>query len=235
MPTTNRILNALPRADYDRLAPHLQPVQLSLGDILYHPDESLTYVYFPRHGTVSVIALLADGKSVEVGMVGNEGLFGLSALLGSNTVPLEALVQLPGDALRIRADLLKREFNQCGSLQDLILHYTQAFIIQIAQTAACNGTHSIEGRLARWLLMCQDRARSDELPLTHEFMSNMLGIRRSGVTEAAGNLQSAGLIKYHRGHVTVIDREGLQAKACECYEIVRREFGRLLGDNGHGH
>ena len=227
-PTANRILNALSPAEYARLAPHLEPVSLSGGEVLYRPDEATTHVYFPNRGTVSVVSVFEDGGSVEVGIVGNEGLFGVSVLLGSVTSPLEALVQLPGDALRIRADLLKQEFKKCSALLDLILRYTQAFIIQIAQAAACNRAHQVEGRLARWLLMCQDRARADKLELTHEFIAAMLGIRRAGVTEAAGALQRAGIIKYHRGHITIIDRKGLEAASCECYRVVQQEFARLL-------
>ena len=227
--TANRILNALSPAEYARLAPHLEPVSLSGGEVLYHPDEPVTYLYFPQRGTVSVVSVFEDGGSVEVGMVGNEGMFGVNALLGSITSPLEALVQLPGDALRIRADLLKQEFNKCGPLHDLILRYTQAYIIQIAQASACNRAHNVEGRLARWLLMCQDRALVGELALTQEFIADMLGIRRAGVTEAAGALQRAGMIKYHRGHIIIIDRKGLEAASCECYHIVQQEFARLLG------
>jgi CRP-like cAMP-binding protein len=225
----NRILSALPPAEYERLAHHLEPVSLSRGEILYRPEEPITHVYFPNRGTVSVVSVFADGGSVEVGMVGNEGLFGVSVLLGSVRSPLEAVVQLPGDALRMRADLLRQEFNKCGALHDVVLQYTQAFIIQIAQAAACNCAHHVEGRLARWLLMCQDRAMSDELALTHEFIAGMLGIRRAGVTEAACALQNAGVMRYKRGHITILDRDALEAASCECYFIVKQEFDRLLG------
>jgi CRP-like cAMP-binding protein len=232
-PSANRILNALSTADYACLAPHLEPVSLSRGEVLYDPDEPIEHVYFPNRGTVSIVSIFADGGSVEVGMVGNEGLLGVSALLGSITSPLKALVQLPGDALRIRTDLLKQEFKKCGALHDIVQRYTQAFIIQIAQAAACNRLHHTEGRLARWLLMCQDRSISDELALTHEFIASMLGIRRAGVTETACALQHAGLIKYKRGRITVIDRARLQAAACECYSIMKQEFDHLLGGNNH--
>lgn len=230
-PTTNRILNALSLEEYESLAHHLEPFPLSRGEVLYRPDEPITHVYFPLRGTVSVVSVFRNGGSIEVGMVGNEGLFGISVLLGSITTPLEAIVQLPGEALRVRADLLRQEFRKCGTLHDVLMHYTQAFLIQIAQAAACNGTHKVEGRLARWLLMCQDRAMSDELELTHEFISAMLGIRRAGVTEAACSLQSTGLIRYKRGHITVVDRAGLEAASCECYPVVKQEFERLLGGN----
>jgi CRP-like cAMP-binding protein len=232
-PTANRILNALTREEYELLAPHLEPVPLSRGEVLYRPEEPVTHVYFPLRGTVSVVSLFADGGCVEVGMVGNEGLFGISVLLGSITTPLEAVVQLPGEALRVRADLLKREFQKCGTLHDVIMRYAQAFMIQIAQAAACNRAHKVEGRLARWLLMCQDRAMSGELELTHEFISTMLGIRRAGVTEAACALQGAGVIRYARGRITITDRAGLEAASCECYAVVRREFDRLLCADGH--
>jgi len=229
--TANRILNALTREEYERLSVHLEPVNLSPGEIICHPDQPITHVYFPNRGTVSLISIFEDGESVEVGMVGNEGMFGVNVFLGSISTPLEAIVQLSGDGLRMRADVLRSEFKKCGQLQDLLLRYTQAFITQIAQTAACNRAHSIDGRLVRWLLMCQDRAHSKDLALTHEFIATMLGIRRAGVTEAAGQLQTKGLIKYHRGHLTILDRERLEALSCECYPIVKKEFARLVGNN----
>jgi CRP-like cAMP-binding protein len=231
--TTNRILNALTREEYKRLAVHLEPVNLSFGEVLCHPDEPLTHVYFPNRGTVSLVSTFEDGGSVEVGMVGNEGMFGVCVFLGSVSTPLEAVVQLPGDGLRMRADVLKKEFKKCGQLQDLLLRYTQAFITQIAQTAACNRAHPVEGRLVRWLLMSQDRSQSKDLKLTHEFIANMLGTRRAGVTEAAGQLQNAGFIKYKRGHITILDREAMEAASCECYAIMKKEFVRLVGANGH--
>jgi CRP-like cAMP-binding protein len=231
--TANRILNALPPEEYDRLVPHLEHVGLARCEVLYRPEEPITHVYFPQRGTVSVVSVFEDGRGVEVGMVGNEGLFGVSALLGSAATPLEAVVQLPGDALRVRAGLLRQEFKKCGALHDIVLRYTQAFIIQIAQAAACNRAHHTEGRLAKWLLMCQDREGSGELALTQEFIATMLGTRRAGVTEAACALQSAGMISYRRGHITIADRAGLEAASCECYPVVRQEFARLLGGNGH--
>jgi CRP-like cAMP-binding protein len=206
---------------------------MPLGEVLYHCDEPITHVYFPDRGTVSIISVFEDGGSVEVGMVGNEGMFGVGVILGSVTAPLEALVQLPGGGLRMRADVLKKEFHKGGYLQDLLLRYTQAFIIQIAQTAACNRAHNIEGRLARWLLMCQDRAHSQDLELTQEFIAVMLGTRRAGVTAAAGQLQSAGTISYRRGHIRIVNREALETMSCECYPIVKKEFNRLIGSNGH--
>jgi CRP-like cAMP-binding protein len=231
-PTSNRILNALPPDEYERLSPHLEPVSLPLRQVLYHPDQPITHVYFPDSGTVSIVSVFEDGRNVEVGMVGNEGMFGVNVFLGSVSTPLEAVVQLPGEGFRMRADVLRREFRQCGPLQDLLLRYTQAFIMQVAQNAACNRAHHIEGQIAKWLLMCQDRAHSPELELTQEFIAMMLGIRRPGVTETAGLLRSKGLIDYVRGSVTVVDRRGLEGLSCECYFMVKKEFERLIGHNG---
>jgi CRP-like cAMP-binding protein len=235
LPATNRILAQLSTEEYERLSPHLEPVPLSLGDVLYYPQQPVTHVYFPNRGTVSVISTFADGGNIEVGLVGNEGMFGLNVVLGSVTTPHEALVQLPGDALRMPTEVIKAEFKKCGQLQDLLLRYTQAFIIQIAQTAACNRTHPIAGRLARWLLMSHDRAMTDELLLTHDFIAVMLGTRRAGVSEAAGKLQNDGVIKYKRGHIRIVDRKELESISCECYPIVTREFERLLGGNERTH
>jgi CRP-like cAMP-binding protein len=231
--TTNRILAALPPEEYERLAPHLEPVEMALGEVLYRPNEPISHVYFPNRGTVSIICTFEDGKSVEAGMVGNEGMFGVCVFLGSVTSPQEAVVQLPGHALRMRADVLRAEFKRGEHLQDLLLRYTQAFIIQIAQTAACNRAHPIDGRLSKWLLMCQDRAQATELQLTHEFIAVMLGTRRAGVSEAAGKLQDEGAIRYKRGTVNILDRQKLEAHTCECYKITKREFDRLLGVNSH--
>ena len=226
--TANKILKALPLDEYERLSADLEPVSMPVGEILCHPDEPITHVYFPNRGTVSLVSNFDDGKSVEVGMVGNEGMFGVCVFLGSITTPLLAQVQLPGDGLRMRRDALKREFKKGGQLQDLLLRYTQAFITQIAQTAACNRAHPMEERLSKWLLMCEDRANSKELELTHEFIAMMLGARRAGVTEAAGNLKSRGLIDYRRGHLTILDRQGLESVTCECYPVIKKEFGRLI-------
>jgi CRP-like cAMP-binding protein len=229
--TVNRILNALPPDEYERLSQHLEPVELPLRKVLYRPDQPITHVYFPTRGTVSVVSVFYDGGTVEVGMVGNEGMFGVNVFLGSVSTPLEAVVQLPGEGFRMWADVLRREFKNGGQLQDLLLRYTQAFIMQVAQNAACNRAHHVEGQMAKWLLMCQDRAHSPELELTHEFIATMLGIRRPGITEAAGLLRSKGLINYVRGRVQVIDREGLEAVSCECYSLVKKEFDRLVGHN----
>ena len=232
-PAANRILNALRAEEYERLSAELEHVSLKTGEVLCHPEEPITHVYFPNRGTVSLVSTFEDGVSVEVGMVGNEGMFGVCVFLGSISSPLLAQVQLPGDGFRMRDDQLKREFQKGGQLQDLLLRYTQAFIMQIAQTAACNRAHPIEGRLAKWLLMCEDRANSKELELTHEFIAQMLGARRAGVTTAAGVLKDRGLIDYRRGHLSITDREGLESISCECYPIVKKEFARLISSNGH--
>ena len=231
--TSNRILNALTSSEFEALSPHLDPVNLSLGETLYRPEEPVTHVYFPSRGTVSLVSTFEDGETVEVGMVGNEGMFGVNVFLGSVTTPLLAQVQLPGEGLRMQADVLRREFQKGGQLQDILLRYTQAFITQIAQTAACNRAHPIDGRLAKWLLMCADRANSQDLALTHEFIASMLGTRRAGITEVAIQLKSAGLIRYTRGHITISDREGLEALSCACYPLMKKEFARLVGGNGN--
>jgi CRP-like cAMP-binding protein len=232
-PTANRILNALTPDEYERLSTDLEHVSLTTGETLYHPDDTITHAYFPNHGTVSLVSTFETGASIEVGMVGNEGMFGICVFLGSVSTPLEAQVQLPGDAFRMRADVLQKEFNKCGRLQDLLLRYTQAFITQVALTAACNRSHHIEERLAKWLLMCEDRANAKELGLTHEFIAMMLGTRRAGVTEAAIILKSKGLIEYHRGQLIILNRQGLEAISCECYPVMKKEFGRLISSNGH--
>ena len=233
--TSNRILNALTRTEYERLTPHLEAVKLRAGEVLCQPDQPITHVYFPSRGTVSLVSTFEDGGSVEVGMVGNEGMFGVCIFLGSISTPLLAQVQMAGEGLRMRADVLRREFSKGGQLQDMLLRYTQAFITQISLTAACNRAHNIDERLAKWLLMCQDRAQSKELELTHEFISEMLGARRAGVTTAAGLLQEAGVISYKRGQIRILDREGLEAESCECYPKMKREFARLLGSSGQRH
>lgn len=231
--TSNRILNALTRSEFESLSPYLDPINLSSGEVLCHPEQPVTHVYFPSRGTVSLVSTFEDGGTVEIGMVGNEGMFGVCVFLGSVTTPLTAQVQLPGEGLRMRADVLKKEFQKGGQLQDLLLRYTQAFITQIAQTAACNRAHPLDGRLAKWLLMCADRAQSKDLALTHEFISTMLAVRRPGVSEAAHQLKEGGFISYKRGNVTIVDRTGLEALSCECYQLVKKEFVRLVGSNGH--
>ena len=226
----NRILAALSPEEFERLSPHLEEVELRLGDILSRPDEKIEYVYFPHRSTVSLIALMEDGSEIEVGVIGNEGVFGLPLVLVTNSMPFQAVVQIADDATRIKADVFIEEVNRYGRLHKLLLQYAQAFFIQTAQAAACNRLHHLEERLARWLLTCQDRTKSDRLQLTHEFIAVMLGVRRAGVSEAAHRLQAEGLINYTRGSIEILDRQGLEAASCECYTIVKREFDRLRVD-----
>jgi CRP-like cAMP-binding protein len=228
----NRILAALSPEEFERLSPHLEEVELCSGEIISQPDEKIEYAYFPHRGTISVLALMRDGDEIEVGMIGNEGMFGLPLVMGTNSMPLLAVVQIAGDATRIKADAFSEEVSHCGQLHKLLLHYAQAFFIQTAQSAACNRLHKLDDRLARWLLRCQDQTRSNELQLTHEFIALMLGVRRAGVSEAAHRLQAENLIDYSRGTIKILDRRGLEAASCECYEMVRREFDRLSLDNG---
>jgi len=224
----NRLLAALPDAEYQRLIPHLEHVSLSLKQVLYEVGEPIEYVYFPHQSIVSALSTMEDGSMVEVGLVGNDGIVGIPAALGDNITATTAMVQVPDSAMRMKASLLKSEFQRGGSLQSLLLRYMQAQHAFVSQNAACNRLHYLEGRLARWLLLVCDRVKSNELPLTHEFMAQMLGVRRSGVTEAANLLQQSGLIRYTRGKVTILNREELEATSCECYEIIKGEYARLL-------
>jgi len=224
----NRLLAALPDAEYQRLIPHLEHVSLSLKQVLYEVGEPIEYVYFPHQSIVSALSTMEDGSMVEVGLVGNDGIVGIPAALGDNITATTAMVQVPDSAMRMKASLLKSEFQRGGSLQSLLLRYVQAQHAFVSQNAACNRLHYLEGRLARWLLLVCDRVKSNELPLTHEFMAQMLGVRRSGVTEAANMLQQSGLIRYTRGKVTILNREELEATSCECYEIIKGEYARLL-------
>ena len=226
----NRILAALSPEEFERLSPHLEEVELHLGDILSRPDEKIEYVYFPHHSTISLIALMKDGSEIEVGVIGNEGVFGLPLVLGTSSIPLQAVVQIGSSATRIKAAAFIEEVNRCGRLNKILLQYAQAFLIQTAQAAACNRLHHLDERLARWLLTCQDRTKSDRLQLTHEFIAVMLGVRRAGVSEAAHRLQAEGLINYTRGSIEILDRQRLEAASCECYTIVKREFDRLSAD-----
>jgi CRP-like cAMP-binding protein len=228
LPTANRILAALPAEEYARLDPHLMPVTLALRQSIYKPLEPITHVYFPENAMISVVANMHGGESVEVGVVGREGITGLPALLGVDATPNESMVQLADGALKMRAEVAREEFRRGRVFQDLILRYVQASTIQISQSVACNRLHSLVERLARWLLMTHDRAASDELALTQEFLSMMLGVRRAGVTEAAINLQADGYISYRRGHITILDRAGLEEASCECYRIVKAEYERIL-------
>jgi CRP-like cAMP-binding protein len=223
-PNENRILSALPREDYDRLAPHLKPISMPRGEVLYHIGALIRHVYFPVNSMVSLVSRMSDGANVEVGVTGFEGLVGLPFMLGSEKSPHECMVQIPDGALRARADAVKAEFKRGGALQDLLHRYTQSLLVMTSQAAACNRAHTVGERLARWLLMSYDRCVCTELPLTHEFLSMMLGVRRAGVTEAAIILQTEGLIKYNRGHITIVDRQGMEEFACECYDIIKAEF-----------
>ena len=227
-PRENHLLNALPPGDYERLAPFLEPVPMSLGDVLYEPGMRMRYVYFPTTSIVSLLYVMEDGASAEIAIVGNEGILGISLFMGGETTPSRAVVQGAGFGFRLKAQLLKDEFARFGPMLRLLLRYTQALITQMSQTAACNRHHSVDQQLCRWLLLSLDRLATNELVMTQELIANMLGVRREGVTEAAGRLQGAGLIRYRRGRISVLDRPGLEARACECYQVVKKEFDRLL-------
>jgi CRP-like cAMP-binding protein len=227
-PHQNHLLDALLNADYDRLSSNLELVELPLGEVLYESGEKLKYVYFPTTSIISLLYVMEDGSSAEIAVVGNEGILGISIFMGGETTPSRAVVQSAGHGYRMKAHLLKNEFNQAGPLQRLLLRYTQALITQMAQTAVCNRHHSVEQQLCRWLLLSIDRLSGNELNMTQELIANMLGVRREGVTEAAGKLHRAGLINYTRGRIVVIDRTGLEKRVCECYQVVKTEFDRLL-------
>jgi len=228
-PPQNKILAALPSEEYDRLLSHLTPVSLPLGESLYETEDRIKYVYFVNTGVVSLVTHLKEGSGVEVGLVGNEGMVGLSIALGDDLSPNQAIVQIAGEGMRMGAAALREELKQGGLLQTLLLRFTMAMLRQVSQSAACNRSHHVAERLARWLLTCHDRVEGDELRLTQEFIAEMLGTRRAGVSEAAGILQGAGLIRYSRGHITVTDRAGLGEFSCECYGVVKVEYDRLLG------
>ena len=225
----NHILATLPREDCERVRGALEPVTLALGDVVYESGEHLAHLYFPTSCIVSMLYSMEDGATAEMGLAGNDGVVGVALFLGGNTTPNRAIVALEGTALRMRAAAVREEFARGGAFQRLLLRYTQSLITQISQTAVCNRLHSVEKRLCRWLLLCHDRVESDRLLMTQEFISNMLGGRRESVTVAAGRLQDAGLIHYSRGHIRILDRHGLEAACCECYQTVSVEFERLLG------
>jgi CRP-like cAMP-binding protein len=229
-PNQNYLLAALPAAEFERLAPHLEFVPMLLGETLYEPGTKLQHVYFPTTAIVSLLFVLESGSSAEIAGVGNEGILGISLFMGGDTTPSSAVVQTAGHGYRLKAKLLKDEFGRGGLLQRLLLRYTQALLTQMCQTAACNRHHSIEQQLCRWLLLTLDRLPSNELIMTQELVASALGVRREGITEAAGNLQRAGLIRYRRGHISVLERSGLEAGACECYSVVKTELARLLSD-----
>jgi CRP-like cAMP-binding protein len=227
-PAKNLLLAALPAAEYQQLLPHLEPVPLPLGASVYESGDRLAHVYFPTDGIVSLLYVMENGASAEIAVTGRDGVIGISLFMGGESTPSRAIVQSAGQAYRLGAQILKREFERGGELQHLLLRYTQALITQMSQTAVCNRHHTIDQQLCRWLLLSLDRLPSNELHMTQELMANMLGVRREGVTEAAGRLQDAGLIHYHRGRITVLDRPGLEQRVCECYAVVKREFDRLL-------
>jgi CRP-like cAMP-binding protein len=229
-PKQNHLLGVLPESESGRLLPSLELVPLELGKALYESGDRLDHVFFPTNSIVSLLYVMEDGASAEIAVVGNEGIVGIALFMGGETMPNRAVVQSAGLAYRLKGQLLRQEFNRGGALQHLLLRYTLALLSQMAQTAVCNRHHSVDQQLCRWLLLSLDRLPANELSMTQELIANMLGVRREGVTEAAGKLQSAGLIRYSRGCITVLDRPGLEARVCECYEVVRQEFRRLLPD-----
>jgi CRP-like cAMP-binding protein len=226
----NHLLAVLPETEWVRMAPHLLLVDMPLGQVVYESGDRLAHVYFPTTSIVSLLYVMEDGTSAEIAIVGNEGLIGIALFMGGETTPNRAVVQSAGQAYQLDARLLKEEVHRAGPVQRLLLRYTQALITQMAQTAVCNRHHSIDQQLCRWLLLSLDRLPSNELKMTQELIANMLGVRRSGVTEAAMKLQEAGLIRYSYGHIQVLDRPGLEMRVCECYRVVKREFERLLPD-----
>jgi CRP-like cAMP-binding protein len=229
-PSQNHLLAALPTADFDAIAAHLELVPMPLGKMLYEPGEQLHYGYFPTTSIVSLHYVTESGASAETAGVGNEGVVGISLFMGGDTTSSSAVVQTAGHAYRLERRILKQEFNRAGLLQRLLLRYTQALMTQMAQTGVCNRHHSVEQQLCRWLLLTLDRMPTSELVMTQELVASMLGVRREGITEAAGNLQHAGFIRYRRGHITVLDRKGLESSVCECYGVVKKELARLLSD-----
>lgn len=227
-PLKNKVLTALSPETYERVSEHLEPITLEQGTVLHEMEERIDQVFFINNGLISLLSLLSDGSTIEIGIVGREGLSDTSALLGSDVSPHQSLVQIQGDALRMRIDAFKEELRRGGEFQALLLRYASLLIAQISQVAVCNTLHTIEERLARWLLLSALKLESDNLPLTQEFISHMLGVRRAGVTVAARTLQTAGLIKYNRGAITILDHEGLESASCECYENSKEEFLRYM-------
>jgi CRP-like cAMP-binding protein len=227
-PKQNHLLAALPAEDYARLLPDLELMAMPLGWAVYESGAHMAFLYFPTTSIVSLLYVMESGGSAEIAITGNEGLVGISLFMGGETTPSRAVVQSAGNGYRLKASVLKKEFALGGNLQHLSLRYTQALITQMAQTAVCNRHHSVDQQLCRWLLLSLDRLESNELIMTQELIANMLGVRREGVTEAAGKLQAAGLIHYRRGKITVVDRPKLEQRVCECYRVVKNEFDRLL-------
>jgi CRP-like cAMP-binding protein len=227
-PKQNLLLKALPDTEWERWASYLEPVDMPLGQILCEAGEAMTYVYFPTTAIVSILYVMENKASAEIAIVGFEGIVGISLFMGGKTTPSRTVVQSAGQGFRLKAEHLLKEFNRAGPTLNLLLRYTQALITQMTQTAACNRHHSLEQQLCRWLLLSLDRLPSNELNMTQELIANMLGVRREGVTKAAGNLQEAGLIKYQRGRITILKRTGLEKRTCECYAVVKKEYDRLL-------
>jgi CRP-like cAMP-binding protein len=229
-PRENQLLAWLPAKEWERLRPHLEPVELPLGHVLHESGGKLDHVYFPTSAIVSLLYVLDDGGSAEIAVVGFEGIVGISLFMGGQTTPSRAVVQSAGEGFRLTASLVLEEFNMAGPVLHLLLRYTQALITQMSQTAVCNRYHSLDQQLCRWLLLSLDRLRSNELFMTQALIADMLGVRREGVTEAAGRLDKAGLIHYNRGRITVLDRPRLELRTCECYAVVKKEYDRLLPD-----
>ena len=227
-PRSNHLLAALPEAEWQRWLPQLESVEMPLGQVLYESGSNLKHVYFPTTAIVSLLYVMENGASAEIAVVGNEGIVGISLFMGGESTPSRAVVQSAGHGFRLKAQATKDEFNRSGPVMHLLLRYTQALITQMAQTAVCNRHHSLDQQLCRWLLLSLDRLHGSELVMTQELIANMLGVRREGVTEAAHRLQQAALIRYARGHISVLDRKGLETRVCECYSVVKKEYDRLL-------
>lgn len=229
-PKLNRLLAALPQAQWESWLPNLERVSLPLGKVLYESGDVMRHVYFPTDAIVSLLYVMRSGASAEIAVVGNEGLVGVALFMGGGSTPSRAVVQSAGNAFRLRSDHMKTAFEAGGPVMHLLLRYTQALITQMAQTAVCNRHHSIDQQLCRWLLLSLDRLAGDELIMTQELIANMLGVRREGVTESATRLQRAGVVRYARGHITILDRRALEQASCECYQVVKKEYDRLLPD-----
>jgi CRP-like cAMP-binding protein len=227
-PKKNHLIAALPDAEWKRWQPNLEPIDLSLGQVLYESGGTMSHVYFPTQSIVSLLYVMENGASAEIAVVGNEGVVGISLFMGGGSTPSRAVVQSAGQGFRLKAQIIKDEFDQSGPVLHLLLRYTQALITQMSQTAVCNRHHSLDQQLCRWLLLSMDRLDGSDLVMTQELIANMLGVRREGVTEGALKLQAAGLIRYARGHIKILDRQGLEKRSCECYDVVKKEYDRLL-------
>ncbi|HEV7860006.1 MAG TPA: Crp/Fnr family transcriptional regulator [Pyrinomonadaceae bacterium] len=226
----NWILAALPPDEYERLSPHMEYVQLPHGQVLIEHGEPILFVYFPNDALISLVTQLSDGATVEAGVAGREGMVGLPVVLGGDSTPMQSVVQIPGTAIKIKARVIRDAFNRGGALHSRLLGYAHALFVEVAQSAACNAHHHLDERLARWLLTSSDAVEAEELPLTQEFIATMMGVRRAGVTCAALTLREAGLIIYNRGHIKILDRDGLEAAACECYRAIKAQFKTLMGN-----